>query len=534
MKFKGLSSPGRLYWHLQHKPIKNNIMKLVYTLILALMASAGFSQEVVQDSSGHSFDPAEFDDYLQQAVEDWDVPGLAVAVIHGDSVIFGKGYGTREAGKDKPVNMETLFAVASTTKAFTAASIGMLVDEGQLDWDDPVVKHLPEFQLRDSNLTPQITVRDLLTHRAGLPNTDFMWFDPETPAREMIRRLDQVKTAYPLRSGFIYQNVMYAVAGEVIEAVSGIPWDQFIQTRIFTPLLMDRSIPFQAGIQSENVASPHDYAEGELIVVENSQADEIGPAGSVWSSAGDMSRWIRFLLRGCKTQGGEQLLSESSCEEMFTPQVVLPEPMYPTAELTDPHWSTYGLGWFQQDYEGRKVDFHTGSLSGMVAIAGMIRDEDLGVYVLGNRDHAEIRHAIMYRVFDLFDEEAPRDWSRELKGLYDNMEDQQELTRRKRDSAQVASRVPGTGPSLSLSSYTGTYRHPLYGTVEISTRNEDLRFRYGSIQGTLEHWHYDTFRMINDKLESQGRPMIDFDLNISGEAETVNWGSWEFSRVPQD
>lgn len=509
-------------------------MKLTSTLILVFTMNAVFAQEMVQADSGKSFDPAEFDAYVLQAVEDWDVPGLAVVVVHGDSVIFGRGYGTREIGKDEPVNLETLFAAASTTKAFTAASIGMLVDEGKMDWDDPVMKHLPEFQLRDANLTPQITIRDLLTHRAGLPNTDFLWFDPKTPTRDMIRRLDQVETAYPLRSGFIYQNVMYAVAGEVIEAVSGISWDQFVQTRIFTPLLMDQSTPFQVGIQSENVASPHDYAEGELVVVENSQADEIGPAGSVWSTAGDMSRWIRFLLRGCKTEGGEQLLSQSSCEELFTPQVVLSGPAYPTGELTDPHWSTYGLGWFQQDYEGRKVDFHTGSLSGMVAIAGMIRDEDLGVYVLGNRDHAEIRHAIMYRVFDLFDKEDPRDWSGEIKELYDDREDQRELTRRKTDSSLLAGRVAGTRPSLSLDSYSGTYSHPLYGAVEINIREDALSFRYGSIQGTLEHWHFDTFRMTNDKPWNRGRPLIGFILNTSGEAERLTWGSRKFTRIQED
>lgn len=505
-------------------------MKFSLSLLFLCTVLGSFSQE--QTSSGTTnFNPTQFDSYVEQAVKEWDVPGLAIAVIKGDSVLFVKGYGVREMGKQEPVDIETLFAIASTTKAFTAAAIGILVDEGKLKWDDPVVKHLPEFKLKDPDLTRQITVRDLLTHRAGLPNTDFLWTNSDAPTAEIIRRLENVEAAYPLRSGFVYQNVMYALAGQVIGAVSGSSWGEFVRERILNPLQMERTASTRATLNSSNnITVPHDYAGGKLVVVQDSQADAIGPAGSMWSNVSEMSRWMQFLLRGCETESGEKLLKQSTCEELFRPQALLSGPSYPTAELTDANWHTYGLGWFQQDYEGRKVDFHTGSLSGTVALAGMIRDENIGIYVLANRDHAELRHALMYRVFDLFDNDPPRDWSTEIKHLYDARDEKQKAAFGKTESEITAGRATKTKPSLPLTSYAGTYEHPLYGTVEITHSVNELRFQYGGTKGNLEHWHYDTFRLKNEKPENESRPLVNFDLNSSGKVQRVRIYGREFSR----
>lgn len=503
------------------------------SLISLLFSTFAFAQETPGSAGAGvtSFDSSEFNSYVEQAIEEWDVPGLAIVVVKGDSVVFEKGYGLRELSGQKPVNAETIFAAASTTKAFTAAAVGILVDEGKLNWDDPVVEHLPSFKLRDPYLTRLITVRDLLTHRAGLPNTDFLWIDPETSTEEIVQRLEHVETVYPLRSGFIYQNIMYAVAGELIEEVSGSSWEDFLRTRILEPLKMQRTFTSRAGSRDAgNVARPHDYAGEELIVIEDSYADAIGPAGSMWSSVADMSRWLRFLLRGCETETGENLLEKSTCEELFKPQVVLPSPMYPTAQITEPNWNTYGLGWFQHDYEGRKVDFHTGSLSGMVAIAGMIRDEELGIYVLGNRDHAEVRHALMYRVFDLFDNDPARDWSSEIKDLYDGLQEKQQEARSKADSVQIAERVPNTGPGFSREAYTGTYTHPLYGKVRITVSGEELQFAYGVNRGKLVHWHHNTFRLESDRPQDQSRPLVTFTADASGKPRKVVFGNWEFEK----
>ena len=485
-----------------------------------------------------NFNPEEFDRYVQQAVKDWDVPGLAVAVVNRDSILFINGYGVRELGKREPVDTGTFFAAASTTKGFTAAAVGILVDDGKLNWDDPVVKHLPEFKLKDPYLTQMVTVRDLLTHRTGVPSTPYLGLDPATSIEEILQRLELVEGAYPLRSGFHYQNIMYAVAGEVIKALSGKPWDEFIEKRLLEPLQMNGTFTSLAKSRvAENVARPHDYKGKDLVVIKSTNTDVTGPAGSMWINADDMSRWLKFLLRGCVTDTGNQLLEKSTCEELFKPQTILPESVYPTAMIVKPHWNTYGLGWFQQDYEGRKVDFHTGSLPGMIALVGVIHDENIAVAVFGNRDHAEIRHALMYRVFDYFDRDPPRDWSRDFKKLYGDLDEQGKSAQAKYDSIVVAERVLETKPTVSLDAYAGIYNNPLYGKLEITKEGKELHLKYGLMEGNLEHWHYDTFRFISPPIYFSWRPFVQFDLYTSGKPRTITIDlggqSPEFTKVEE-
>ena len=361
---------------------------------------------------------AGLDTYIKKGMADWRIPGLAAAVVKNGQVVFAHGYGVRELGKDAPVDTHTLFAIGSTTKAMTAALVGMLVDEKKVDWDAPVTRYLPWFQLKDPSDTRHLMVRDLLTHRAGLGNADYLWYGQNSSTEEILKRVRLIDPAYPIRSSFIYQNIMYAAAGAVIEAASGKPWAEMMRTRIFEPLGMADTIPTADALGARNnVASPHDVVHGEVRVIENASVDPVAAAGAVWSSVADMSKWMAFLLDGGQA-GGRRLLSQQTFAELFTPQTIAPFEMYPTTRLTKPHWMTYGLGWFQQDYRGQAVDFHTGSIDGMVAIHGLIRDERLGVYVLANLDHGEFRHAIMYSVFDRYAGRAGPDWSSEFLNLY--------------------------------------------------------------------------------------------------------------------
>jgi len=439
---------------------------------------------------------AGLDAYIARAVADWRVPGLAVAVVKDGAVVFSRGYGVRELGRPEPVDTHTLFAIGSTTKAMTAALMAMLVDEKKVEWDAPVTRYLPWFQLKDPAATRELMVRDLLTHRAGLGNADYLWYGQANSTTEILKRVRLLDPAYPIRSGFIYQNIMYAAAGAVIEAASGKPWAEMVRTRIFEPLGMSDTIPTAATLASRpNVASPHDVVGGEVRVIENASVDPVAAAGAVWSSVDDMAKWMRFLLDGGRVGGpqGTRLISAASFAELFTPQTIAPYEMYPTTRLTKPHWMTYGLGWFQQDYGGEAVDFHTGSIDGMVAIHGLVRDRRLGVYVLGNLDHAELRHAIMYRVLDRYAGRPDRDWSAEFLQLYAGLQKQAEAERAK----TMASRVAGTSPSLQLERYAGTYSDPLHGDVVVTSEGGGLRIRYGSaFGGSLEHWHYDTFRAV--------------------------------------
>ncbi|HVS12601.1 MAG TPA: serine hydrolase [Thermoanaerobaculia bacterium] len=493
---------------------------LLGALLGALLATPLAAQPAALD---------DFDAYVQRAVDDWEAPGLAVSVVHRGEIVFERGYGVLELGGSTAADEHSLFAIGSTTKALTAALIGMLVDEGRLGWDDPVIDHLPDFRLKDPVTTREVRVRDLLTHNAGLPNADYLWYEQDHTTEEIVRRLRYVEPAYSLRSAFVYQNVMYAAAGELLEAVTGSAWSELVRARIFTPLGMTRSAATLAETRDRaGVARPHDLVDGRLAVIENASVDTVAPAGSIWSSVHDMAQWMRLLLAGGVTPDGRRLLAEQTLAELFTPQTMVgPEDFYPTARLTRPHWTTYGLGWFQTDYEGRRVDFHTGSIDGMVAICGLIRDESLGVYVLANRDHAELRHALMYRVFDLFDDQPPRDWSSELRELYAGIAEERWQARQ----AAEERRVEGTAPSLPLERYVGGYRDPLYGAVEVALEEGALAVRYGRRAGPAEHWHYDTFRVhwsARWRRESGARFVID----ATGAVAELELDGLRFAREP--
>ena len=478
---------------------------------------------------------AGFDAYVAKAVKDWRVPGLAIAVARDGEVTFSRGYGVRELGKPGAVDTHTLFAIGSTTKAMTAALVGMLVDEGKVDWDAPVTNYLPWFQLKDPAVTREVTVRDLLTHRAGLGNADYLWYGQRNSTEEILRRVRLIEPAYSMRAGFIYQNIMYAAAGAVVEAASGKPWATMMQTRIFDPLGMRDTIPTAAGLSSRpNVASPHFIVDGKVRVIENASVDPVAAAGAVWSSVDDMSKWMRFLLDGGKSAGadGKRLLSEAVFSELFTPQTIAPYEMYPTTRLTRPHWMTYGLGWFQQDYRGRAVDFHTGSIDGMVAIHGLIRDERLGVYVLANLDHAEARHALMYSVFDRYTPHGAgpeRDWSADFLKLYGDIQSEETEARAKKE----ASRVAGTSPSLSSAQFAGEYSEPLHGDVNVTDDGGKLHLQYGSaFEGTLEHWHYNTFRATWKAAWRQPQ-LVTFVLDEDGKPVAVELMGARFTRKPK-
>jgi CubicO group peptidase (beta-lactamase class C family) len=468
------------------------------------------------------------DAYAAKAVADWDATGLAVAVVKDGALLFAKGYGVRHLVEGGAVDEHTRFSIGSTTKAMTAAALAMLVEEGAVAWDDPVEKHLPWFRLKDPYLTREVTVRDLLTHRAGMGNTDFLWYERDVSTRSVVEGMALVDADYSLRSSFIYQNVMYAAAGEVVASVSGMSWAEFVRTRIFRPLGMNETVPLLSETLGQaNVAHPHHRVEGRTVPIENASVDPVAAAGSVWSSVNDMSRWLRFLLAGGVTEDGIRLLQQATVEELFRPQAfVEPAQFYPTRTVTKPHWMTYGMGWFQEDYRGEKVDFHTGSIDGMVAIAGLIRDKGVGVYVLANRDHVEVRHALMYRVFDAFLGGEPRDWSAELKLLYDGLA----AEGADRESALVASRVEGTSPSLPAGAYAGRYSHPLYGAMVVSESPAGLRVDWGPGQpGALTHWNHDTFRVDWDA-RWRGWALVTFALGTDGKVASVRMGDMELAR----
>jgi CubicO group peptidase (beta-lactamase class C family) len=462
-------------------------MMLMTSRRIATLALFAVASSATAQARSATPDLAAFDTYVARAVRDWHVTGLAVAVVKNDSLVFARGYGVRDIRKPDRVDERTRFAIGSTTKAMTTAALAMLVDEGKLKFDTRVIDIIPEFRLYDAYATRETTVRDLVTHRTGLPSTDMMWARvPMSPA-EMLHRLRFVEPTSSFRSNFEYQNNVYAIAGTVIERVSGMPWEKFIETRIFAPLGMDESIALVAGIANQpNVSTPHAPVGDSARVTAVRTTDPVASAGSVWSSVSDMSKWMRFILDSGRV-GSKRLISPASFTELVTPQIRASSSLYPALTLSKPHGFSYGLGWFVQDYQGQVVWMHTGSINGQSAIIGLLPDKRAGVFVLANIDHAELRHALMYRVFDMYAGNAPRDWSADLYALFHPARPAAAATQ------QSAAPAP---PSLALERYAGTYADSAYGVVEIRHAIGALSVRFrGTELGTLEPVRFESFRL---------------------------------------
>jgi CubicO group peptidase (beta-lactamase class C family) len=470
----------------------------------------------------------DLDRWIAEAMRDWQVPGLAVAVVHGDSTVFARGYGVRALGRDEPVTTRTLFANASTTKAFTSLAVGLMVDEGKLAWDDRVADRLPELLLRDPYPSRELTIRDLLSHRVGFGDPSFLWYGVDLDERELFRRVRFVEPASSFRSRYAYNNVTYAAAGVIAGRAHGAGWDALVRERILFPLGMTATVTQGRDLPADvDLALPHDRVRDSLRVIPGvgMLVDPIAPAGAMYSNVEDMARWLRYLLR----DGDSTLVAAAILAELFRPQTLIPvSSFYPTAQRTRPRFTAYGMGWFLQDYRGEFVAFHTGSIDGYVAIVGLLPDRDVGVVVFANRDHAELRHAIMWRVFDAYLGAEPHDWSADLKALYDSLDARQAAARAERE----ARRVRDTRPSLPLADYAGVYADSAFGAVTVSLADGALRLaRSPFLTGTLEHWHYDTFVTRWDNAWITPNP-VTFRIGPTGDVTGVDVGGVRLGRLP--
>jgi len=433
-----------------------------------------------------------YERYIQNALQQWKTPGMSVVVVKDGKVVYKNGFGVTELGKPDLFTTSTLSICASTTKAMTAVCMGMLVDEGKIKWTDKVSDIYPELKLQDSYASSELTVKDLFTHNAGLGNADWFWilgYNLDT----IINKMRLLKPAYSFRSSFIYQNLMYMVAGEVIHKVSGKTWDDFIKERLFAPLGMNHTYPtYKLSVNEPSHITPHFmYEDSAVKPIAYIDAKGIDAAGGVWSCADDVSKWVMFMLDSA-TVNGKKLLKAETYNELFKPQaMVTDEQFYPTQQITKPHWKTYGLGWFQEDYRGKMLQFHTGSLDGAVAIIGLIPDEHFGVYIFGNRDHTELRHALMYKAIDLFCfNDNTHDWSNDFFTLYKKLKQDA----KKKETEKEAKRVSNTIPSLEISAYEGKYSNEIFGNAEIVFHNDSLLLKYpNNVTLHLTHWHFDTF-----------------------------------------
>jgi CubicO group peptidase (beta-lactamase class C family) len=439
---------------------------------------------------------ATLDAVVEQARQAFEVPGIAVAVVKDGRVVMSKGYGVRKLGSPDPVTPQSLFRIASNTKAFTTAALAMLVDEGKLHWDDRVVDRMPAFQMYDPYVTREMTIRDLLTHRSGLGlgAGDLMfWPATDFTRDEIIRRIRFLKPASSFRSRYAYDNLLYLVAGQLVPLITGKSWEQFVRERIFDPLGMAHTnASTRALIAAADVAAPHARAGGKLVTLQQTDHDNNAPAGSINSCVEDLAKWMLLQL----SRGGK-LFSAARSKEMWSGQTILPIEDLPkgapaSLAAVQPQFNSYGLGWMLRDYRGHKMVYHTGVLAGYVSRTTLIPDLNLGIVVLTNQEEPGAHAAIAYTVLDHYLGAPPSDWVQAFHQLakIETAEGEAEAAR------SGGKRNAESRPSLPPASYAGRYRDPWYGDVVIENRGGKLSISFThtkQLTGDLDHWQYDTF-----------------------------------------
>jgi CubicO group peptidase (beta-lactamase class C family) len=476
--------------------------------------------------------PAGFEDRVEKLRKEIGVPGMAIAIVENDNVTLAKGFGVRGLGSPESVDADTIFPTGSTGKAFTVAALGILVDQGKIGWDDKVIDHLPGFQMYDPWVTREMTIRDLLVHRSGLGlgGGDLMFVPRTNLSRaESVRRLRYLKPATSFRSGFAYDNVLYMVAGQLIEAVSGETWEKFTAEHVLKPAGMRHSTSDNAArFESPDRAQPHARMNGGLRGIGDQsrldERDELGqnsaPAGGLAISANDMARWLLIQLDNGRLPGSSgRLFSEAAHEEMWRPMVLQPiAPRPDDFKLTQPMFNTYALGWDVRDYRGARIVWHGGAVFGFLAAVVLIPEKQVGFSILINSEDGEIINGLMFELLDHYLGQPANDWPAKFRALK-----QQRLDDGLKAYNSVAAKPAKVGPSLALARYTGTYADPWYGSIDIAQVKGKLTIDFKStprMGGALEHWQYDSFvTRFDDK--SIEPAYVTFGLNADGQVERI-------------
>lgn len=465
--------------------------------------------------SAQAADPLDgFDAYVAKAMTEWQTPGLSVAIVEDGKVVFNKGYGVRKQGGADTVDADTVFAAGSISKTFTSAAVASLVARDQMRWDDRVIDHLPDFRLYDPYVTREIRLRDLLSHRSGLPRGEMLWYYSTFDRREILRRLRYLKPKAGFRDRFGYQNLMFVAAGEAVAAVAGKSWDAYVSERFLTPLGMT-STTTSVTTLGDNAATPHARVDGKFQPIAWLNVDNIAAAGGVNSTANDLAKWMRFHLADGEANG-MPLLRAADVTEMRSPQTIIPVTAARRAAIPHTLSRSYGLGWYLEDYRGARLAYHGGRIDGMSSRLTLVPERKLGIAVLTNRGRSSLADALTFRLLDAYlgvPETSARDWSGDLLKLaedhFDNRDD------RRQDL--LAQRVPETKPSLPLDKYAGSYDNEVYGGMDVSLNDGSLTLkRNPEAVATLTHFNYDTFlarfsspalrdRLVTFELDKLGR-----------------------------
>jgi len=473
-----------------------------------------------------TIDAKAVDKIMTATMTAWKIPGAAIAIVKNDRVIYLKSYGVKELGKTDPVTPDTLFHIASTSKAFTTTAISMLADEKKLSWDDPVRKHVEYFRLEDPCASQLVTLRDITSHRTGLRAHDELWDGTPLSREEVVRSVGFLHPSSGFRTTYRYNNIMFITAGEVVTHASGMLWDDFVRTRIFQPLQMTHTITTDEewNASSDRASGYRWDAKTQTVVAQKpNDSTTIGSGGGIKSSARDLANWIRFQLAG-GVFDGKRLVSEESLGETKKPHTVIPLEGTTRENNPESNLYAYGLGWFMHDYRGKFVVFHSGSLNGYRTHVDLLPKEQIGFVVLINVGRSAATVAMRNALIDLLTNQSPRDWNAYYL-MQDAKSDQREADA-KRD--RESKRVRDTHPSHALDAYAGDYKHPAYGTAKVTRDGDALVLHWNQLTLPLTHWHYDTFHAESEADDVD--EMVSFSPNGDGAIAKLTIFGEEFAR----
>jgi CubicO group peptidase (beta-lactamase class C family) len=455
-----------------------------------------------------------FDDFVRTVMRDWRVRGLAMAVIKENEIIYAQGFGQRDEAQDLPVTSQTLFPIASCTKAFTTAAMSKLADQGKLDWDTPVRAYIPSFKLYDPFASERVTPRDLVSHRTGLPRHDLVWYNNTTATRrDLFERLQYLEPTKDFRSFWQYQNLMYMAAGYLVETISGQTWEEFVRQNIFQPLEMKKSNfdIVQTTREASDYSHPYKEIKDEIkeIPFYGAQA-AIAPAGAIVSNITEMSNWVLMHLNQGK-YNGIQIISEQEVEQLHTPQMVIPQvSLYPEMP-----YASYAMGWVVEPYRGYPMIDHSGGIDGFRSLTTLFPRERIGIVVLSNISQLNIPEILTYNVFErlLGLDETP--WSERFMKEHLGFK---EAEKRGKEQSETK-RIAGASPSHPLAAYTGDFEHPGYGILSVTLNEGELQGMLNNIVFPIRHYHYDIFEVILERWEEEMK--ASFLTNVKGDIDTL-------------
>jgi CubicO group peptidase (beta-lactamase class C family) len=460
-----------------------------------------------------------FDQYMEKVLKDWNVPGIGVGIVVKDQLVFARGYGYRDYEKKLPVTPNTLYQIASNTKLFTSMAIGLLVEEKKLDWDEPVRQYVPIIQFYNDELNNTITIRDMLSHRTGISRHDMIWYKSDFTRKELFDRLKYLEPSQPLRQGFLYNNMMYAASGYIIEILTQKTWEDFVRERIFKPLDMNSTVfTIKEMEQNPDHGVPYNEKRDTTLLYRipfYEEAQGVGPAGSIISSIQDMSHWLIALMNGGKYEG-RQVIPENVVKATLEPSIALPNTSLENKGYEELLNSVYGMGRWFASYRGHYLTYHGGDIDGFHSQISCMPYDSIGVIVFVIGDHgAPLYNVISYNIYERLLGLKQTPWSE--RRLEDRIKGKQAGREGRQKAGQ--DRIANTRPSHPLSDYAGQYEHPAYGILTISKEDTALQFNFHKIKLPLYHYHYDRFDTPDD--EQYGLWSLNFYTNPQGDIDRV-------------